>query len=140
MVQREGRVQSLKTLREEMVAVAKGERPAPPEANVRSLNSLETVARLLTKENRKLLSLIRDSEPKSVAELAELSGRSQPNLTRTLNKLQAVGFVVMSLAGRQKAPRVALQKLTVEIDPYSELDTFRFVPLKKKRGQRIEAA
>lgn len=133
------KIQSLKSLREEMVAVAKGERPAPPDANVRSFNSLETVARLLTKENRKLLSLIRDSNPKSVAELAELSGRSQPNLTRTLNKLQAVGFVVMSLAGRQKAPRVALQKLTVEIDPYSEIDTLRFVPLKKKLGQRIEA-
>lgn len=122
-----------------MVAVARGERPAPPDANVRSFNSLETVARLLTKENRKLLSLIRDSNPKSVAELAELSGRSQPNLTRTLNKLQAVGFVVMSLAGRQKAPRVALEKLTVEIDPYTEIDTLRFVPLKKKLGQRIEA-
>lgn len=133
------KIQSLKSLREEMVAVARGERPAPPNANVRSFNSLETVARLLTKENRKLLSLIRDSNPKSVAELAELSGRSQPNLTRTLNKLQAVGFVVMSLAGRQKAPRVALQKLTVEIDPYSEIDTLRFVPLKKKIGQRIEA-
>lgn len=133
------KIQSLKSLREEMVAVAKGERSAPPDANVRSFNSLETVARLLTKENRKLLSLIRDSEPKSVAELAELSGRSQPNLTRTLNKLQAVGFVVMSLAGRQKAPRVALQKLTVEIDPYSEIDTLRFVPLKKKLGQQIEA-
>jgi predicted transcriptional regulator len=132
------KIQSLKSLREEMVAVAKGERPAPPDANVRSFNSLETVARLLTKENRKLLSLIRDSNPNSVAELAELSGRSQPNLTRTLNKLQAVGFVVMSLAGRQKAPRVALEKLTVEIDPYSEIDTLRFVPLKKKLGQRIE--
>ncbi|MFZ0395907.1 MAG: MarR family transcriptional regulator [Terracidiphilus sp.] len=133
------KIQSLKSLREEMVAVARGERPAPPDANVRSFNSLETVARLLTKENRKLLSLIRDSNPKSVAELAELSGRSQPNLTRTLNKLQAVGFVVMSLDGRQKAPRVALQKLTVEIDPYSEIDTLRFVPLKKKLGQRVEA-
>ncbi len=133
------KIQSLKSLREEMVAVARGERPAPSNANVRSFNSLETVARLLTKENRKLLSLIRDSNPESVAELAELSGRSQPNLTRTLNKLQAVGFVVMSLAGRQKAPRVALQKLTVEIDPYSEIDTLRFVPLKKKIGQRIEA-
>jgi predicted transcriptional regulator len=139
MVQRKARVQSLKSLRDEMVAVARGERPAPPDANVRSFNSLETVARLLTKENRKLLSLIRDSNPKSVAELAELSGRSQPNLTRTLNKLQAVGFVVMSLAGRQKAPRVALEKLTVEIDPYTEIDTLRFVPLKKKLGQRIEA-
>jgi predicted transcriptional regulator len=122
------RIQSLKSLREEMVAVAKGKRPAPPNANVPSFDSLETVARLLTKENRKLLSLIRDSKPQSVAELAQLSGRSQPNLTRTLNKLEAVGFVVMKPTGRQKAPTVAIQKLTVEINPYSESDTLRLVP------------
>ncbi len=39
------KIQSLKSLREEMVAVAKGTRPAPRDANVRSFNSLETAAR-----------------------------------------------------------------------------------------------
>lgn len=122
------RIQSLKSLREEMVAVAKGARPAPPDAGAATFNSLETVARLLTKENRKLLSIIRDSRPNSVAELAQLSGRSQPNLTRTLNKLQAVGFVSMRARGRQKAPTVVIQKLTVEINPYAESDTLQLVP------------
>jgi len=134
------KIQSLKSLREEMVAVAKGSRPAPPGANVPSFNSLEAVARLLTKQNRKLLSLIRDSKPQSVAELAQLSGRSQPNLTRTLNKLEAVGFVVMRLRGRQKAPTVVIQKLTVEINPYSESDTlrwFRTQRLSKTIGQNL---
>jgi predicted transcriptional regulator len=131
------KIQSLKSLREEMVAVAKGERPAPPDASIHSFNSLETVARLLTKENRKLLSLIRDSKPKSVTELAQLSRRSQPNLTRTLNKLEAAGFVVMKLHGRQKAPKVVLQKLTVEIDPFSEADMLRLVPLKKELRQNL---
>ncbi len=131
------KIQSLKSLREEMVAVAKGERPAPPDANSRSFNSLETVARLLTRENRKLLSLIRDSKPKSVTELAQLSRRSQPNLTRTLSKLESAGFVVMSLHGRQKAPKVVLQKLTVEIDPFSEIDMLRLVPLKEELRQNL---
>ncbi len=131
------KLQSLKSLREEMVAVAKGERAAPSDANIHSFNSLETVVRLLTRENRKLLSLIRDSKPKSVAELAALSGRSQPNLTRTLNKLQAVGFVVMSVHGRQKAPEVVLQKFTVEINPFSEADMLLLVPLKKEHGQNF---
>lgn len=117
------KIQSLKALREEMVAVAEGERPAPPDANRGSFNSLETVARLLTRENRKLLSLIRDSVPKSVAELAQLSRHSHPNPTRTLNKLETAGFVIISLHGRQNVPLAALQRLTVEIDPYSEIDT-----------------
>jgi predicted transcriptional regulator len=131
------KIQSLKALREEMVAVAKGERPAPPDANIRSFNSLETVARLLTKENRKLLSLIRDAKPQSVTELAQLSCRSQPNLTRTLNKLEAAGFVVMSVHGRQKAPKVVLQKLTVEIDPFSEADMLHLVPLERELSQNF---
>jgi len=131
------KIQSLKALREEMVAVAKGERPAPPDANIHSFNSLEAVARLLTKENRKLLSLIRDAKPQSVTELAQLSRRSQPNLTRTLNKLEAAGFVVMSVRGRQKAPKVVLQKLTVEIDPFSEADMLHLVPLKKDLSQDL---
>jgi predicted transcriptional regulator len=125
------KVQSLKSLREEMVAVAKGRRTAPPDANVPSCNSLETVARLLTKENRKLLSLIRDCKPQSVAELAQLSGRSQPNLTRTLNKLEAVGFVSMRVRGRQKAPTAVVRNLMVEINPYSESDTLTLKPCAK---------
>lgn len=122
------KIQSFNSLRDEMLAVAKGSRSAPPDANVRSFNSVEAVIRLLTKENRKLLSLIRDSKPQSVAELAQLSGRSQPNLTRTLSKLEAVGFVVMKLHGQKKAPTVLIRKLTVDIDPYSEGDTLRLVP------------
>ena len=121
------KIQSLKSLREEMVAVAKGARSAPQDANVPSFNSVEAVIRLLTKENRQLLSLIRDAKPQSVAELAELSGRSQPNLTRTLSKLEAVGFVAMKLHGRKKAPTALVRKLAVEIDPYSEGDTLRLV-------------
>ena len=36
---------------------------------------------------------IRDKKPQSIAELADLTGRAQPNLTRTLGKLEAIGFV-----------------------------------------------
>ncbi len=125
------KIQSLKSLREEMIAVAKGARTAPPDANVQSFSSLEAVARLLTNENRGLLSLIRDRKPRSVAELAELSGRSQPNLTRTLNKFVAVGFVAMRAHGRQKAPTAVIDTITVEINPYSEKDILRLKPCVK---------
>lgn len=56
------RVQSLRSLREEMKAVARGERPAPAEARKPSFNSVEAVVRLLTPDNRRLLALIRVSE------------------------------------------------------------------------------
>lgn len=90
-----------------------------------SFNSVEAVIRLLTPENRRLLALIRDRKPESVAALAAMTGRAQPNLTRTLAKLEAAGFVTMKALGRRKAPSVTVKRVVVEIDPYSDKDTLR---------------
>jgi predicted transcriptional regulator len=119
------KIQSLRSLREEMKAVARGERPAPADAARPSFNSVRALIWLLTPENRKLLALIRDRKPGSVAELAQLAGRAQPNLTRTLAKLEAAGFIKMKAVGRRKAPSAAIRKIVVEIDPFSERDRLR---------------
>ena len=92
-----------------MKAVARGERRASADASKPSFNSVEAVVRLLTPDNRRLLALIRDRKPGSVAELADLTGRAQPNLTRTLAKLEAAGFVSMKTVGRRKAPSVSVR-------------------------------
>ena len=119
----EYKVQGLRSLREEMKAVLRGERPAPADAAKPSFNSVEAVVRLLTPENRRLLALIRDRKPQSVAELVEMSGRAQPNLTRTLAKLEAAGVITMKAAGRRrKVPSVAVERIVVEIDPCSDRD------------------
>lgn len=119
------KIQSLRSLREEMKAVARGERPAPTDASKPTFNSVEALVRLLTPENRQLLALIRDRKPHSVTELVRLTGRAQPNLTRTLAKLQAAGFISMKAIGRRKAPSTAVKKIVVEIDPFSEHDRVR---------------
>jgi predicted transcriptional regulator len=116
------KVQNLRSLREEMKAVARRERPAPVDAAKPSFNSVEAVVRLLTPENRQLLAIIRDRKPQSVAELVAMSGRAQPNLTRTLAKMESAGFITMTTVGRRKAPTVAMKKIVVEIDPYSDRD------------------
>jgi predicted transcriptional regulator len=119
------RVQSLRSLREEMKAVARGESSAPADAAKPSFNSVEALVRLLTPENRELLALIRDRKPRSVTELARLTGRAQPNVTRTLPKLEAAGFIRTKAVGRRKAPSTAIKKIIVEIDPYSQRDLVR---------------
>ena len=119
------RIQNLRSLRDEMKAVARGEKPAPADAALPSFNSVNALVRLLTPENRHLLALIRDHKPGSVAELTQLSGRAQPNLTRTLAKLEAAGFVTMTDNGRRKMPQVAITKILVEIDPCSDNDSLR---------------
>lgn len=116
------KVQNLRSLREEMKAVARGERPAPADARKPSFNSVDAMVRLLTPENRRLLAIIRDRKPQSVAELVEMSGRAQPNLTRTLAKMESAGFITMKAVGRRKTPSVAVQTIVVEIDPYSDRD------------------
>jgi predicted transcriptional regulator len=119
------KIQSLDSLEREMRSVARGERSAPADAAKPSFNSVDVVVRLLTPENRRLLALIRDREPQSVTELVEMTGRAQPNLTRTLAKLEAVGFIRMKLVGRRKAPSVVVKRIVVEIDPYSDHDRLR---------------
>jgi predicted transcriptional regulator len=119
------KIQTLGALRDEMKAVARGERPAPVDAGKPSFNSVAAVVRLLTPENRRLLAIIRDRRPQSIAALVEMAGRSQPNLTRTLAKLEAAGFITMTTIGRRKMPIAAVNKIVVEIDPYSERDRLR---------------
>ena len=117
------RIQSLHELRDEMKAVARGQKPAPTDAAQPSFNSVEALVRLLTPENRRLLSLIRDRKPESMTELREWTGRAQPNLSRTLAKLEAAGLVTMKPGnGRRKIPQVRVRKITVEIDPCGEQD------------------
>ncbi len=116
------RIMSHRELREEMMAVARGERPASAGAGGQSFASVGALMRLLTPENRQLLAIIRDRKPRSIAELAEWSGRAAPNVTRTLAKLEAVGFVRMEEEERRKVPIAIVHKLVMEIDPFSQDD------------------
>jgi predicted transcriptional regulator len=82
--------------------------------------------RLLTSENRQLLAAIRDRSPQSIAGLSEITGRAAPNLTRTLTKLEALGFVRMKTVKRRKVPTSVVRILRLEIDPYSLNDRLEF--------------
>jgi predicted transcriptional regulator len=87
-----------------------------------TFESVEALIRLLTPENRALLAIIRDHKPQSIAELAGMTGRAASNLTRTLAKLEAVGFVRIQSVARRKIPVSVIKKLRVEIDPFSQND------------------
>lgn len=119
-------VQSHEALKQQMKAIAQGEKSAPASANKPSFESADVLLRVLTPENRDLLRLIRDEHPESVADLARLSKRAEPNLLRTLAKLEAVGLIEMEAIGRRRKPVSRVNVLRVEIDPFSQNDKFEF--------------
>ena len=116
------KIQSLKALETEMRAVARGERRAPRGSARPSVESAEVLLRLLTPENRSLMKAIRDRKPRSVAELARFTRRAEPNLLRTLNKLEAAGLLAFKTVERRKVPIVLVGRLRVDIDPYAMTD------------------
>jgi predicted transcriptional regulator len=116
------KIQTMKELFTEMKAVARGEIPVPADATEPSVESAEVLLRLLTPDNRGLLRTIRDEKPQSVAELARLTNRGEPNLLRTLAKLEAFGLVEMQTVNRRRVPVTKLEKLHLEIDPYTMAD------------------
>lgn len=117
------KIQSMQALRAEMLSVAWAERKAPAGAGRVSFESAEAVMRLLTPENRRLLAAIERKKPASVADLARLVERAEPNVSRTLAKLVAAGLVRLKPgAGKAKIPEVAIRRLTVDIDICRQTD------------------
>lgn len=77
----------------------------------------DQLMRLISQRNVSLLRLIKTSRPQSLAELSRLSGRPKASLTRTMQRLSALGIVVMRRAGgRGKVPAVACDRLQFDLD------------------------
>ncbi|MBY0431087.1 MAG: MarR family transcriptional regulator [Rhodospirillales bacterium] len=103
---------TLTDLQNEMRAVARGERKAPPrpaktEAGVDLFG-------VLTPSNRALLQVIGRDRPESVSKLAELTGRAQSNVSRSLQELAKFGLVRMVRDGQSIRPELAV--IHVDID------------------------
>ena len=122
------KMQRMNDLEAEMRRVARGEITAPGDAALPSVELTEALLRLLTPDNRSLLRTIRDAKPQSVAELARLTHRAEPNLLRTLGKLEAFGLLEMKTVDRRRVPTPIIGILHLDIDPYAMADKVEFSP------------
>lgn len=68
-------------------------------------DSWRQMASLLSDENRALLRLMQERQPRTVLELAEWSGRAASNLSRTLRHLERHGLVKMHRSPDTRAVR-----------------------------------
>jgi len=98
------------------LAIAKGEYvPAKNEAKV-WFYSVKSMSQVLSEENQALLRLILETQPKSLTELAERSGRAASNLSRTLRTMERYGLVHFEQGtNRQIAPRVDYSGVAFEM-------------------------
>src|SRR5262245_29121665 len=82
------------------VAIARGKlRPEPNDPKV-WFTSLESLAQVLSTKNKLLLEIIRRARPASLKELAELSGRKEGNLSRTLHTMARYRLVTLERSER----------------------------------------
>ncbi len=68
-------------------------------------DSLRQLAGVLSDENRDLLRLIHEREPRTMLELAVWSGRAASNLSRTLHNLESHGLVRLNRSADSRAVR-----------------------------------
>lgn len=67
--------------------------------------SWRQLAGVLSDENRALLRLMQEKQPRTVLELAELSGRAASNLSRTMRNLEGYGLVKLHRSPDTRAVR-----------------------------------
>lgn len=108
-------IASREEVKRRTIAIASGKHKRVPDEPRVWFTSLDAILRVLSDKNMLLLEMIRNSQPASLTELAEMSGQRKSNLSRTLNKLEQFGFVEFEEGkGGRKAPRVNYDKVALE--------------------------
>ena len=86
-------IASYDAMKARTLAIAKGElKPKASDPRV-WFTSPESFAKLLSNRNRALLSVITETRPESLNELAARTGRTPGNLSRTLRTMERYGLV-----------------------------------------------
>lgn len=113
-------IKSTGRLRDEMLAVARGE-VTPPSSRPKVTFASETaLMQVLTPENRKILGHILRDRPESVTDLMTLTGKSQPNVSRALSLLERTGFIAFEQNGPFKRPVALITHVHIDYDLASE--------------------
>ncbi len=69
--------------------------------------------KVLSEKNRILLGTIRWTNPRSLSDLAQLTGRKKSNLSRALKTMQRYGIVELEREGRRRiVPHVRYGSVT----------------------------
>ena len=102
------------------IAVVKGQRKIRPGEPKLWFSSAQSIGKLID-QNWPLLQEIRRYPPRSMTELAQRTGRSLSNLSRTLRSLELRGLVsIEGGEGVSKRPVVTYDRIEVVTRPFAD--------------------
>lgn len=109
-------IASREAFKERTMAIARGEfKPTADDPKV-WFTSIESFAKILSENNRALLAKIAESNPKSLTELANLTGREKSNLSRTLKTMERYGLIEFEDGeGRAQMPRALYSDIVLGV-------------------------
>src|SRR5215471_2044299 len=99
-------IASLEQFKNYTLAIARGEHKRAPDEPKVWFSSIDSFAKVLSEPNRELLRVIAETNPQSLAELADRTGRAKSNLSRTLKTMERHVLVRFEKGkGRTLVPR-----------------------------------
>lgn len=104
-----------KEIRQRTIDIASG-RLIPKETDPKVwFTSLASFAQVLSEDNQALLTAIREHHPESVSALAELLGRGQPSVTRTLKTMESYGIIALKKERTGTVPVVNFDEIDMHM-------------------------
>ena len=98
------------------LAIARGQRKLAQQEPRVWFPSTESFAKVLSAGNRDLLRIIAEKAPASLEELAQLTGRKKPNLSRTLKTMANYGLVRLDRGPRGRiAAKVVHDRIELDL-------------------------
>jgi predicted transcriptional regulator len=109
-------IASYEEMKARTLAVARGERRVSRGEPKVWFVSTESFAKVLSAGNRDLLRVIAEKAPRSLEELARLTGKAKSNLSRTLKTLEGYGLVRLKRDARGRImPRVMHDRVELDL-------------------------
>ena len=108
--------------------IARGEeKPAPGDPTVWFASTM-SFAKFLSPNNCELLRIIHQHEPESLEELAQITGRATPNLSRTLKSMVNYGLIRMEKGeGTKRVPKLNCDRVELVLP---------LIERRNKKGER----
>lgn len=77
------------------------------------VSSMESIGRLLSKDNYAMIEAIRTHHPETISELAKLVSREQANVSRTLSRMADFHLVAFEEGNGKKKPIVNWDEIAI---------------------------